>query len=348
MGVDIKSIVQPKEVSISDLSGKSLAFDAFNIIYQFLSSIRQPDGTPLMDENGNITSHLSGLFYRNINFLEAGIKPIYVFDGEPPEFKVATLEDRTKRKKEAELKYKEALEKGLLKEARKYSQQLSELTEDMIEESKKLLRAMGIPTVDAPSEGEAQAAWMSAKGLVYGVVSQDFDSLLFGAKRLIRNLSITGRRKLPGREVYVKIPVELIELEETLETLGITREKLIWIGVLVGTDYNKGVKGIGPKTALKLVRKYDSLDGLLEFVENKYGYVFPEDVQSIIEFFRKPKIKEDLPNIELRRPDEARIKELLCDVHNFSETRVENALEKMHRIYNERYLQKSIKDFFGT
>lgn len=344
MGVSIKGILPITEIRMSDLSGKTLAVDAYNIIYQFLSSIRQPEGTPLMDKEGNITSHLTGLFYRNINLLEEGIKLVYVFDGKPPDFKIYAIEERAERKKEAEKLYELALRRGAIKEARKYSQQLSRLDEHMIEESKKLLSYMGIPIVQAPSEGEAQAAWMTTHKLAYGVVSQDFDSLLFGAKRLIRNLSVTGKRKLPGRDIYVKVPIELIELRDALENLNIDRERLIWIGILVGTDYTSGIKGIGPKTALKLVKKHRNLDSLLGYIKERYNYVFHEDIQSIVSFFENPPVKEDV-YISFKKPDERRIKELLCNAHGFSEERVKNGLERLKHLVNEKLAQRNIAEF---
>lgn len=240
MGVPIGDLVPRKEIDLENLYGKKIAIDALNAIYQFLSTIRQRDGTPLMDSKGRITSHLSGLFYRTINLMEAGIKPAYVFDGKPPEFKRKELEKRREAREEAELKWKEALAKGNLEEARKYAQRATKVNEMLIEDAKKLLQLMGIPIIQAPSEGEAQAAYMASKGDVYASASQDYDSLLFGAPRLIRNLTITGKRKMPGKDVYVEIKPELVVLDEVLKELKITREKLIELAILVGTDYNPG------------------------------------------------------------------------------------------------------------
>ncbi|RLG17030.1 flap endonuclease-1 [Nanoarchaeota archaeon] len=320
MGVDIREIVSGKKTTLEGLSGKKVAVDAYNAIYQFLSIIRQRNGTPLMDSKGRITSHLSGIFYRNVNLLEKGIFPIYVFDGKPPEFKAITKQ-REERKKEAEKLYKEALEAGDLSAARKYAQQMSRLTDEMIEDAKALLRAMGIPIVQAPSEGEAQAAHMCGKGDVWASASQDYDTLLFGSPRLVRNLNITGKRKLPGRDVFIEISPEVIELERVLKELGIDREGLVVIGILVGTDYNPGgIKGIGPKRALELVKKHGK--GALKQFE------FEVDPYKILEWFMNPKVTDEY-DIKRREVNREEVLKILCDEHDFSRERVENALNKL-------------------
>ncbi|MCD6312629.1 MAG: flap endonuclease-1, partial [Thaumarchaeota archaeon] len=263
MGVKIREIIPEtavEKISLEALSGKAVALDAFNMLYQFITIIRGPDGRPLMDRRGRITSHLSGLFFRTINLLKFNIKPIFVYDGRPPELKKATVEEREERREEARKLYEQALAEGRIEEAQKYAKQAARLDEFIIESSKKLLTLMGLPVVQAPSEGEAQAAYLASRGDAYASGSQDFDSLLFGSPRLIRNLSIVGRRKLPGRKEYVEVEPELIHLNKLLEELGITREQLIDLAILVGTDYCEGVKGVGPKTALKLIKAHGSAE----------------------------------------------------------------------------------------
>ncbi|WP_324736208.1 flap endonuclease-1 [Thermococcus sp. SY098] len=324
MGVQIGELVPRKEIEIENLNGRKIAIDALNAIYQFLSIIRQRDGTPLMDSKGRITSHLSGLFYRTINLMEAGIKPAYVFDGKPPEFKRRELEKRAEAREEAEEKWQEALARGDLEEAKKYAQRASRVNEQLIEDAKKLLDLMGIPWVQAPSEGEAQAAYMASKGKVWASASQDYDSLLFGAPRLVRNLTITGRRKLPGKDVYVEVKPELIVLEEVLKELKIDREKLIELAILVGTDYNPGgIKGVGPKKALEIV-KY-SKDPL-----KKYQKMSDVDLYAIKEFFLNPPVTDDY-KLVWKMPDEEGILKFLCDEHDFSEERVKNGLERLKK-----------------
>ncbi|NJE07983.1 flap endonuclease-1 [Thermococcus sp. M39] len=324
MGVQIGELIPRREIEIENLNGRKIAIDALNAIYQFLSIIRQRDGTPLMDSKGRITSHLSGLFYRTINLMEVGIKPAYVFDGKPPEFKKKELEKRAEAREEAEEKWQEALARGDLEEAKKYAQRASRVNEQLIEDAKKLLDLMGIPWVQAPSEGEAQAAYMASKGKVWASASQDYDSLLFGAPRLVRNLTITGRRKLPGKDVYVEVKPELIVLEEVLKELKIDREKLIELAILVGTDYNPGgIKGIGPKKALEIVRY--SKDPL-----KKYQKMSDVDLYAIKEFFLNPPVTDDY-KLVWKMPDEEGILKFLCDEHDFSEERVKNGLERLKK-----------------
>jgi len=325
MGVNLGDIVPKIKVELRDLSGKVIAIDAYNALYQFLSIIRQPDGTPLKDSRGRITSHLSGLFYRTCNLLELGIKPIYVFDGTPPEMKEMEIKRRMKIKEEAQLKYEEALREGRLEEARMYAQMTSHLKDYMADDAKRLLTEMGIPWVQAPSEGEAQAAHIAKKGDADYCASQDFDSLLFGAPRLLRNLTISGRRKLPRKNVYIEISPEIIEMSKVLKDLGITREQLIDIGILVGTDFNPdGVKGIGPKKALKIIKKHGSLDRALKEIKNAE---FPVDPEKIKEFFLNPTVTDDY-ELAWKEPDVDGVVDFLCGERDFSESRVRKALQK--------------------
>jgi len=327
MGVNLKDLVPKEEVELSSLSGKKVAIDAFNACFQFLSIIRDKmTGELLRDSKGRITSHLSGLFYRTVNLVEVGIKPAYVFDGEPPKFKQRTLEEREKMKEIARKKWEEALEKG--EKAITYAQATSVLTEEMVEDSKKLLEYMGIPWIQAPSEGEIQCAHMCKKGDVWASASQDYDSILVGSPRLIRNLSISGKRKLPRKEVYIEIKPEIIELEKVLKFLGITREQLIIIGLLVGTDYNPGVKGIGPKTALKIVKEHKTLDKVLENVEWE-GDVEAEEIYN---FFLNPKATYKY-KLEWKEPNREKIVEFMVEEHDFSRERVEKAIDKLEQAF---------------
>ncbi|MEM3399307.1 MAG: flap endonuclease-1 [Candidatus Micrarchaeia archaeon] len=322
MGVDLGLIVAKEEIDVAHLSGRKLAVDAYNALYQFLSIIRQRDGTPLLDAKGRITSHLSGLFYRTANLLEYGIKPVYVFDGVPPEEKKRTIEERIAIREEAKEKWVEALAMGDAEAVRRYSQASSHLTSDMVEEAKKLLSLMGLPVVNAPSEGEAQAAHMAKKGDVWACSSQDYDSLLFGAPLLVRNLTITGRRKLPRKDVYVQIVPELIYLDKTLEQNGLTHEKLIWLGVLIGTDFNEGVRGVGPKKALKLVSSHGSFDEIASEL------VLDETFSQALRIFKNPNVSDDY-SVYFKEPDSEGIISFLCDEHDFSRERVEKVLDKI-------------------
>jgi flap endonuclease-1 len=237
VGIDLSDVVVKRPVTLTEYSGKRIAFDAWNILYQFLASIRQPDGTPLKDKEGNITSHLAGILYRTANLVEAGIQPVFVFDGEPHPLKANTLAERGARKREAQAAYESALEAGDLETARTKAQQTSRLTLPMVQQAQQLLEALGIPVVQAPGEGEAQAAWMCQQGLVHAACSQDYDSVLFGAPRLVRHMATGGRRKLPGKQVWVDVAPEEIDLQQSLAALELSRQQLVDVALLVGTDF---------------------------------------------------------------------------------------------------------------
>jgi len=315
-----------REIKLESLAGKCVALDAYNALYQFLASIRQPDGTPLMDRAGRITSHLSGLFYRTINLLEAGVKPVYVFDGKPPEFKLLEIEQRKKAKEKALEEVEKAIREGRREDVAKYAKRATFLTSEMVEDAKKLLTYMGIPWVQAPSEGEAQAAHMAKRGHCWAVGSQDYDSLLFGSPRLVRNLAVSPKRKV-GEEV-VELSPELIELDTVLKSLKLKgREQLIDLAILLGTDYNpEGVPGVGPQKALKLIWEFGSLEKLLQTVLK--GVQFPVDPLKIREFFLNPPVTDQY-GTELSTPDERKIVELLVEEHDFSQERVAKALERL-------------------
>jgi len=331
MGLNIGEIVPKKSIEFSYLKGKVIGVDASNIIYQFLSTIRQPDGTPLQDKKG-ITSHLSGLFYRNINLLNSGLKLVYIFDGKPPELKMETKKKRKQVKEEARKKYKQAKKKGKKEEMFKYAQQLAKLTPKIVEESKELLKAMGIQVVQAPSEAESQASYMAKKRKVFGVASQDYDSLLFSCPRLIQNLTLSRRRKTVSG--YIDITPQLIELERVLNSLGINQDQLICLGILAGTDYNpKGVVGIGQKRALEIVKRFRYPVKIFKNFEN-----LDFDWKEVFELFHKPKIKD--VGIKLPKMNENKVKKILL-AREFSESRVESGLEKLHNA-KEKQKQRTL------
>jgi len=342
MGVQLGDTVVKQTLVLEQLRGQVIAVDAMNSLYQFLSIIRQRDGELLRDSKGRVTSHLSGLFYRTANFVEAGIKPAYVFDGRYPVLKVKTVEHRKEVRVEAAAEWKRALDEGRVEDARKFAQRAGRVDTDMINQAKALLDVIGIPWVQAPGEGEAQAARLVQRGDAWAAASQDFDSLLFGAPTLVRNLAITGRRKLPGKDVYVEVFPELIELERVLGELGLTREQLVDIGVLIGTDFNEGIKGIGPKKALELVKKHGSM---AEIVKTELGGKFEVDPMEVREIFLKPDVTDQY-QLRWGDPDPEGIKSFLCGEHDFSEDRVQSGIEKLMKGKAERG-QAQIEKWFG-
>jgi len=346
MGLNIREIIPRQEIELSDLKGKTLCVDAFNILYQFLSSIRQIDGTPLMDSKKRITSHLSGIFYRNIALLEQGIKLIYVFDGEAPELKLKTHKKRGSARETARQRYEEAKGVEDLASMKRYSSQLIRLNDEMIEESKELLKAMGIAVIQAPSEGEAQAAYLAKiKEEIYASASQDYDSLLFGAPKLIRNLTLARKRKTISG--WMEVKPELIKLDKVLNSLEINIDQLICLGILVGTDYNpRGIPGIGQKKALQLVKKFKQPILIFKEVEEQIMSLPEEDQfdwKKIFELFHRPKVSK--PSYKFGKVNEKKITELLVERHEFSEIRVQKQLERLREI-TEKGKQKDLGKWF--
>ncbi|KAA0003461.1 MAG: flap endonuclease-1 [Thermoplasmata archaeon] len=339
MGVDLKPLVKARTISLHDLKGKIIAIDAYNAIHQFLSIIRQRDGTPLKDAEGRITSHLAGLLYRTANLVEQGIKPVYVFDGKPHPLKLKTLEQRSEMREEAKKEWEEALAKGDIEEARKKAQRTSSVTKERVEEAKKLLDALGIPYVDAPSEGEAQASFMNEKGDVDATSSQDFDCLLFGSPVLIRNVAITGKRKLPDKQQWIDVPPEKILLRDVLTENEITREQLVEMAILIGTDFNSGIKGVGPKKALNLIKKYGCIENAV-----KAGEVESiANLDEIRNIFLNPSVTNNY-FIQWKKADEEIVISFLCDEHQFSKKRVKKAIEKF-KIFSKSFGQRNLFEF---
>lgn len=338
MGTDIGDLLQKRKVELSELSNKVVAIDAFNTLHQFLSIIRQRDGSPLVDSMGRMTSHLSGLLYRTASLVELGIKPIFVFDGKPPDLKSETLSRRKEVRESAREKWENAKAEGDLEAAYKYAQASTKVNHEIIEDSKHLLSIMGIPFVQAPCEGEAQAAHMVLKQDANCVASQDYDSFLFGAPMVIRNLAISGKRKLPGKNAYVDVEPEIIELDKSLEALGISREQLIDIAICVGTDYNKGLVKVGPKTALKLIIKYGNIHSVLR---EKRAEI--ESVDRIREIFRHPEVTDDY-EVKWNKPDSDKLIDFLCVNRGFSVERVEKAAERLKAASGAK--QKTLDQWF--
>jgi flap endonuclease-1 len=344
LGVNLRGIVPKTVVKLKDLSGQTIAVDAYNTLYQFLSIIRQPDGTPLKDNTGRVTSHLSGLLYRTGNLLELGIKPIYVFDGKPPMLKAEEIQRRRHAKVEAKVLHEKALARGDMVQARKFAQAAVSMKGYMKDDAQRLLDLMGLPWVQAPSEGEAQAAYMTKRGDSNYCGSQDYDSLLFGAPVLLRNVTVSGKRKLPGKSVFIDVVPEVFMLEKVLRECEITHEQLIDVGILIGTDFNPdGIKGLGPKTALKLIKKHGTLENALPYIKKAD---FPHPPEEIREIFLHPKVRSDY-RLDWKDPDVEGIVDFLVREKDFSENRVRKALEKIREGVKELKSKTTLEKWFG-
>ena len=343
MGVALKEIITSKEIGLPDLKNKVLAVDSYNLLYQFLTTIRTRDGSLLTDSSGNVTSHLIGLFSRVTSFMNQGLKPVFVFDGKPPALKQKERQRRAELKEGARKEYEVAKQRDDIKAMKKYASRTTKLTSDMVSDAKKLLTLLGLPVIQAKSEGEAQASYLVKQHDAFACVSQDFDALLYGSTNLVRNLSIAGKRKKTNRLGYVTIKPEMINLAENLNHLGIDNDQLIVLSMLVGTDYNiGGVKGIGPKKAIAFVKQYNKNYGEL-FKAAKWAEFFDVDWEEIFYLFKKMPVEKDY-SLVFTQPKFDKIIELLCEKHDFEAERVEKTLNTLAQ--SKDIKQKGLGDFF--
>ena len=321
---------------------KSLAVDANNMLYQFLSVIRLPDGSPLKDSRGNITSHLTGLAFRTTRLIaDYGILPVFVFDGKPPILKAGEIEKRDEIRKKYALEWREALEKRDYAKAFSKAVMTARLTRDLVDDAKLLLRLLGMPYNQAPGEAEAQCAYMAIKGDVWAANSRDYDSLLFGAPRLVRYVTISGKEFLPSKGISRRLRPELIELAELLLHHGITREQLIDLAILIGNDFNSGIRGIGPKKALKLIRQYRSLDQLPKDLRSQ----LPRNYEEIREIFLQPSVTDNY-HLAYEDVNEEGLLRFLCEEHDFSQVRVEKLIERMRVARQSIKSQRELENWF--
>jgi len=344
LGVNLTPIIVKKVLSLDDLRGKSFAVDANNYLYQFLSLIRMPDGTPLQDSQGNITSHLAGLMFRSTRLIhDYDIHLAFVFDGEPPQLKQREIMKRREQREKATLEWQKALKEGDYATAFSKAVMTSRLTQPLIQDAKNLLSLLGIPFVQAQSEAEAQSAYMAMKGDVWAASSKDYDSLLFGTPRLLRYLTISGREFLPSKGISRPLKPELIELDKFLGSCNITRKQLIDVAILIGTDFNEGVKGIGPKTALTLIQKHGEIENLPDDVRSK---IETQDYEAVRKFFLQPQLTSDY-TLRYTELDEDGLYHFLCDQRDFSRDRVETVIQRM-KAFHKTKRQTELKSWFKT
>jgi flap endonuclease-1 len=326
MGVLLTPIMIKEALTLDGLRGKRLAVDANGELYQFLALIRLRDGSPLRDSKGRITSHLSGLFYRTTRLMaDYRMELIFAFDGKPPALKVEEIARRRSIKERYETEHAQAVAAGDLAKAYSKATMTSRLTREMAEEARELLRLMGLPVIQAPSEGEAQASHIAARGQSWAAASKDYDCLLFGAPRLLRFLTISGKEFLPSNGTFRPIVPELIDAGVLLNHYGITREQLVDLAILVGTDFCDGIKGIGPKKALKLVKEFGSIDQMPAEIRDAIGPAVAE----IRRIFLEPEVAEDYQT-EFAKPDWDGIIHFLCEEREFSRERVTAALKRAY------------------
>ncbi|OSC97232.1 PIN domain-like protein [Trametes coccinea BRFM310] len=345
-----------QEHEMKTLFGRKVAIDASMSIYQFLIAVRQKDGELLTNDAGETTSHLMGFFYRTIRMVENGIKPAYVFDGKPPELKAGVLSKRFERREEAKEEGEEAKEIGTTEDVDRFSRRTVKVTREHNEECRKLLTLMGIPFVVAPSEAEAQCAELARGGKVYAAGSEDMDTLTFGAPILYRHLTFSEARKTPISE---------INLQKCLEGLEMNMSQFIELCILLGCDYLEPIKGVGPKSALKLIREHGTLGKVMEHLKEKVaekeetaeegkkkkgGIQIPEEWpwEEAKKVFEKPDVTPaDELELEWKSPDIEGLVDFLVKEKGFNEERVRKGAEKLTKFLNAKQ-QGRLDGFFAV
>ncbi|XP_026476749.1 flap endonuclease 1-like [Ctenocephalides felis] len=310
-----------KESELKNYFGRKVAIDASMCLYQFLIAVRS-EGAQLTSVDGETTSHLMGTFYRTIRLLENGIKPVYVFDGKPPDMKGGELTKRAERREEAEIALAKATEAGEAADVEKFSRRLVKVTKEHAAEAKELLKLMGVPYVEAPCEAEAQCAALVRAGKVYATATEDMDALTFGSNVLLRHLTFSEARKMPVQEFH---------FDKVLDGLSLKHEEFIDLCILLGCDYCDSIKGVGPKRAIEYINQYRNLDTILKKIDTT-KYPPPENwnYEKARELFVKPEVT-DPDTIELKwtEPDEEGVVAFLCGDRQFSEDRVRSGIKKI-------------------
>ncbi|XP_022743750.1 flap endonuclease 1 isoform X2 [Durio zibethinus] len=279
------------------------------------------------------------MFTRTIRLLEAGMKPVYVFDGQPPDLKKQELAKRYSKRADATEDLQQAMETGNQEDIEKFSKRTVKVTKQHNEDCKRLLRLMGVPVIEAPSEAEAQCAALCKSGKVYAVASEDMDSLTFGASRFLRHLMDPSSRKVPVME---------FEVAKVLEELNLTMDQFIDLCILSGCDYCDSIRGIGGQTALKLIRQHGSIEHILQNI-NRERYSIPEDwpYEEARRLFKEPLVCTDDKQLEMKwsAPDDEELITFLVNENGFNSDRVTKAIEKIKTAKNKSS-QGRLESFF--
>jgi len=305
------------------LSGKKVAVDASLVIYQNLLNV---GNRPLFkNSDGKITNHLSGLFYKIVQYLSLNIELIFIFDGKPPDIKSDTIYERKKKANEA----KEKMDKAVTKEEKdKYEKASLRLTKEMVDDVKKLLNLMGVSYIHPDGEGEAFASELCRIGYVDYVLTEDMDTLVYGCPKLIRNCL--------DRTVKRKDIISVIHYEKVLEDFNLTQDQFIEFCIFCGCDYCDSVPKIGNITALKLIKEHGNIETI---INNNTKYAFPENYlelfkqSKVIFLMWRDKIDVNDMNIQKSQKNMSGLIQFLVGEIEMNEKKVQNGIKKIMNIY---------------
>lgn len=341
MGVKLQDIVLRKVLDFQTLEGKIIAIDAPNIIMGLFNFARKnPDGTYaglILDRTQRPISHLYGLLYRINFYYTKKIFPIFCFDGRDSELKKIITKDRLNDFRFTQKWYEEAIKSGDKTAARQIALSKEYMWQNIILESKQLLGALGVPYMESPASAESQCASLVKEGIAHYSNSQDFDSLLFGCPNMIQNLSKSLRRKVQRKWTYTKITPLSVDLRKNLKKLEINQFQLVDLALLVGTDYFPGIKGIGPKKALKYIKNHKQIENVITLVNEKYDVstLTTEVIKTVRKIFLFPEVNKSTEIFYWNLPNKPNVVDLLCKEHHLNRERVENNLEKLVSNYQK-------------
>jgi len=346
MGIAYSGLIDSckEKFDLNNLKNKRLGFDAYNVLFQFITTIRGVDGEPLKNQRGEVTSHYSGLFYRLMNISKYTPYITFVFDGVSHELKNKTKEERRDKRGIAKDNFLKAQEEGNVLDMRKFARQAATIDSKIIQESKELILALGFSYIDAPGEAEAQISYLTRTNKLDYTISQDYDCLLFGSPHLLKNITVSGKKKIPYKNITIDVVPEIIHSDCIYKKLELTPDKLLWLSILIGTDFNEKVDGIGPQTAYKLVHQYNSFEEIEKYLKEKNKEI-KFDYKEIEDIFKNPNITSS-PEIHAGKFSRDEIENILINKAGFSSDRVKQQLDEYIKEKDEKNKQRTLGKWF--
>jgi flap endonuclease-1 len=310
-----------KKINDENLGGQMIAIDISILLYQVVIAIRN-SGADMFTNQGEISSHILGLFNKTINLLKMNIIPIYVFDGKPPSFKWQTINNRKDAKKQASEKLND--EEMTEEDKIKYFKRTVHINKYQIQECIELLEIMGIPYVIAPEEADSQCAELVKCGLADGVLTEDMDIMTFGANKIYRNLTS-----------YKKDSLE-ISMDDVLNTLNLNYDQFVELCLLFGCDYCDKLNDMKPELIYQYYSKNKNLIATINNIKND-GYKVDDfnDYNIYKEYFMNPPVKK-INEIEVKRCDVEKLEKLLVGKYGLVKMRIINKLQFMGEFYDKK------------
>ncbi len=320
---DLRSLAAIEDISFEDVAGSVVAVDAHNWLYRYLTTtVRFTRDAAYTTADGTEVANLIGVVQGLPKFFEHDLTPVFVFDGSVTEMKAEEIAERREQREKRESKLEDAREAGDATEIARLDSQTQRLTDAILTTTREVLQLLDVPVIEAPAEGEAQAAHMARQDAVDYVGTEDYDALLLGAPLTLRQLTSSG-------------DPELMDFQATLEKHDVTWEQLVDAAILMGTDFNAGVDGVGPKTAIKLVKEHGDLWGALEAKEAHVDHA-----DRIRDLFLTPAVTDDYDLDLTVNPDVEAAREFVVDEWGIAPDEVEKGFERIEESVTQTGLDR--------